>query len=79
MSKKYRHELKFVINSTQAEILKYRLSLIMDVDTNSKNEDNTYFIRSLYFDDVFHNAYYEMRLKSPYIYSNFLPWKKQKV
>lgn len=59
MSKKYRHELKFIINSTQAEILKYRLSLIMDVDTNSKNEDNTYFIRSLYFDDVFNNAYYE--------------------
>lgn len=59
MNKKYRHELKFVINSTQAEILKYRLSLIMDVDSNSKNEDNTYFIRSLYFDDIYGSAYYE--------------------
>lgn len=59
MNKKYRHELKFIINSNDAEILKYRLSLLMDVDTNSCNEDNTYFIRSLYFDDVYKSAYYE--------------------
>lgn len=59
MSKKYRHELKFIINSVQADILKYRLSLLMDVDTNSCNEDNSYFIRSLYFDDVYNSAYYE--------------------
>lgn len=59
MDKKYRHELKFVINCNDAEILKYRLSLLMDVDTNSCNEDNTYFIRSLYFDDIYNSAYYE--------------------
>ena len=59
MDKKYRHELKFIINSMDADILKYRLSLLMDVDTNSCNEDNTYFIRSLYFDDIYNNAYYE--------------------
>lgn len=59
MNKKYRHELKFIINSNDAEILKYRLSLLMDVDTNSCNEDNTYFIRSLYFDDIYNSAYYE--------------------
>lgn len=59
MNKSYRHELKFIINKTQAEILKYRLSLIMDVDTNSVNEDHTYFIRSLYFDDIYNTAYYE--------------------
>lgn len=59
MSKKYRHELKFILSESQAEILKYRLSMIMDVDTNSVNEDNTYFIRSLYFDDVYNTAYYE--------------------
>ena len=58
MDKKYRHELKFIINSMDADILKYRLSLLMDVDTNSCNEDNTYFIRSLYFDDIYNNAYY---------------------
>lgn len=59
MNKKYRHELKFVINSKDADILKYRLSLLMDVDTNSCNDDNTYFIRSLYFDDIYNSAYYE--------------------
>lgn len=59
MDKRYRHELKFVISESQAEILKYRLSLIMDIDTNSVNEDNSYFIRSLYFDDIYNTAYYE--------------------
>lgn len=57
--RKYRHELKFIISSSMAEILKQRLSLIMDVDSNSVNEDNTYLIRSLYFDDMSSNAYYE--------------------
>ena len=59
MSKRYRHELKFILTRQEAEVLKYRLSLLMDVDTNSINEDNTYFIRSLYFDDVYDSAYYE--------------------
>ena len=59
MSKRDRHELKFVLSREEAEVLKYRLSLLMDVDTNSINEDNTYFIRSLYFDDVYDSAYYE--------------------
>ncbi len=57
--KKYRYELKFVLSKKQASILKYRLSLLMDVDSNSINKDNTYFIRSLYFDDVYDSAYYE--------------------
>lgn len=56
---KYRHELKYIISATQAEILKQRLSLIMDVDKNSINDDHTYLIRSLYFDDLFSNSYYE--------------------
>lgn len=60
MSKvKYRHELKFVLSPVYAEILKHRLALIMDVDENSANPDNTYFIRSLYFDDCQDTAYYE--------------------
>lgn len=42
-----------------AEVLKQRLSLIMDVDTNSVNSDNSYYIRSLYFDDEDSNAFYE--------------------
>ncbi len=40
-------------------ILKQRLALAMNVDKNSVNLDNTYFIRSLYFDDINSTAYYE--------------------
>lgn len=57
--RKYRNELKFIINSSAAEVLKNNLSKVMTVDANSKNSDNTYLIRSLYFDDWDSNAYYE--------------------
>ena len=57
--RKYRNEIKFIINESDAIILKQRLSLIMNLDVNSKNEDNTYLIRSLYFDDCDSTAYYE--------------------
>lgn len=57
--RKYRHELKFIISSSVAEILKQRLSLLMSVDANSAYDDNTYLIRSLYFDNIDSDAYYE--------------------
>lgn len=57
--RKYRNEIKFVINKDSAEILKQKLALLMDVDTNSITDDNSYLIRSLYFDDIYSNAYYE--------------------
>ena len=57
--RKYRNELKFAISKTDADILKKNLGLIMDVDKNSKYNDNTYLIRSLYFDDDDSTAYYE--------------------
>ena len=56
-NEKFRYEIKYLINSSQAEILKYRLSLLMDKDNNAI--DGYYFIRSLYFDDVNNTAYYE--------------------
>ena len=56
--RKYRNEIKFFINIDSAEILKHKLSLIMDLDQNS-TEDNSYLIRSLYFDDINSTAYYE--------------------
>ena len=42
-----------------SEILKQRLNMVMDIDKNSVNLDNTYYIRSLYFDDPSSSAYYE--------------------
>lgn len=56
--RKYRNEIKFIINKDSAEILKKKLSLLMEIDSNS-NDDNNYLIRSLYFDDLYSNAYYE--------------------
>lgn len=57
--KQYRNELKFLLTPSQAEILKHRLSFAMEVDKNSVNDDDTYFIRSLYFDDFEKSAYYD--------------------
>lgn len=57
--RKYRNEIKFIISKTMAEVLKQRLSLIMSVDNNSYNRDNSYLIRSLYFDNENSDAYYE--------------------
>ncbi len=56
---KYRHEIKYLINKQTKEILEHKLALLLDVDKNSYNEDNTYLIRSLYFDDLKNTAYYE--------------------
>lgn len=57
--RKFRYELKFIITKEQAKVLQKKLSLLMNIDKNAKNEDNTYFIRSVYFDDFDSTAYYE--------------------
>ena len=55
---KYRYEIKYIINKDMAEVLKQRLSLVMDKDINGAS-DGKYLIRSLYFDDMEKTAYYE--------------------
>lgn len=57
--RKYRHELKYIIRPSIASVLQKKLSMIMDIDTNSIYEDHTYQIRSLYFDNDTSDAYYE--------------------
>ncbi len=57
--RKYRHELKYIIGKEQALILQTRLNSIMEIDANSVNQDYTYKIRSLYFDNDSSEAYYE--------------------
>ena len=54
----YRYEIKYLLNKKKAEVLKKRLALIMDKDLFS-NSNNEYYIRSLYFDDIYNTAYYE--------------------
>ena len=56
---KYRHELKFKISNSAAEVLKQKLSLILDKDSNAYYEDGSYLIKSLYFDDLDSSSYYE--------------------
>ncbi len=47
----YRHELKFLVPDITLEKLRYRLSTVMDLDEHQSEE--SYNIRSLYFDDYF--------------------------
>lgn len=56
---KYRHELKFKISNSVAEILKQKLSLILGKDKNAYYKDGSYLIKSLYFDDRDSSSYYE--------------------
>lgn len=56
----YRHEYKYVINSRDCEILKLRLSQFMKRDSYT-NDDGTYKIRSLYFDNFDDKAFFEKR------------------
>jgi len=58
MTRVYRHEYKYRISTMSAELLKYRLSLLMRPDKNA-GDDGSYFIRSLYFDDIQHTAFHE--------------------
>lgn len=53
--KKYRHELKYIINSGYYHILRSRLRSAMKTDPHGEN--GIYRITSLYFDDVFRTGY----------------------
>ena len=55
----YRYEHKYLMSSSMAEILKHRLALFMERDENSNTLNNKYYIRSLYFDDIYNTAYNE--------------------
>ena len=52
-----RHELKYMINYTEYYSLASSIGSVMPCDENS--EDGGYFIRSLYFDDIYNSAYNE--------------------
>lgn len=52
---KFRHELKYLINYGEAELLKERLGVILKRDSHAAN--GSYSIRSLYFDDYWDTAY----------------------
>ena len=56
----YRYEKKYLITNIQMEILKNTLSAALYLDSNIKNPDGSYFIRSLYFDDYKDTSYFQV-------------------
>jgi hypothetical protein len=58
MNSGYRHEYKYLISAADAKLLKLRLKHIMQPDPHT-GPSGRYTIRSLYFDDLAHSAYYE--------------------
>lgn len=46
----YRHELKFLVSDQEVEIIRYRLKPLMRMDEHQ--EEGSYTVRSLYFDDL---------------------------
>lgn len=57
---RYRHELKYLINEGEHQLLKMRLGQIMELDPHAAN--GGYFVRSLYFDDYWNSAYNEKEI-----------------
>ena len=51
----YRHELKYLISEREAELVRQRLGECADIDSHAAG--GSYLIRSLYFDDIWGNAY----------------------
>ena len=56
--KRVRHEHKYIITPMIYKIISDRLSIFLPHDSNS-NDDGTYRISSLYFDDIYGTAYSE--------------------
>lgn len=50
----YRHELKFQVSDVELEIIRYRLKPLMQVDIHQ--EEDSYTVRSLYFDDLYNSC-----------------------
>lgn len=58
MRKVSRHEEKFIISVATAEMLKSRFRAMLRPDPHA-GPGGSYFIRSVYFDDIAHTAYHE--------------------
>lgn len=56
----FRHELKYLINEGEHQLLKMRLETVMKLDPHAK--DGGYMLRSLYFDDYWNSAYEEKEI-----------------
>ena len=55
----FRQEFKFFVNQETVEVLRQRLSNLMQLDTNSVDTSRKYTITSLYFDTPYNNNFNE--------------------
>ena len=55
----YRYELKYIITRQVADYLKYELGMLMPRDAHSISKEYSYLIRSIYFDNLDNDAYFE--------------------
>lgn len=55
---KYRHEIKLLLSKAEYVTARTRISALMKPDSHSLRNGN-YFIRSLYFDDIYHSSYWD--------------------
>ena len=53
---KFRHELKHLINYREHALIRLKLQSMIAFDANA-DDDGSYFVRSLYFDDYYNTAY----------------------
>lgn len=53
----FRHELKYLINWKDMELIKQRYGIMLHKDINGDN--GNYMVRSLYFDDYWNSSYHE--------------------
>ena len=58
-----RHEEKYILDYRQYVLIKNRVSLVLKPDINSI--DGSYTVTSLYFDDLYKNAYYDKKDGQP--------------
>jgi len=58
MVDKYRHELKFICSEAELMLIESRIRTIMKVDEHT-DENGEYLIRSVYFDDIYKNCFYD--------------------
>lgn len=58
MSIKYRHELKYICNEMELQVIAGRIKPLMNLDKNA-SKDGVYNIRSLYFEDYYNTCFNE--------------------
>ncbi len=60
---KFRHEYKYMCSDKELALIQGRIKNLLSIDKNV-TEDNSYNVRTLYFDDYENNCYYDNENRS---------------